>query len=352
MALQQEKHNFGEGIGDNNGLGYLLQFYQGLTMRERLESSDNSLSNLEAETGQIEKHMQKIDEALQKIEASISSASQRGDHEVSASFNKNLSQKTAEKEQQEQAIAQIAAQLSQVGNEIIVARKQNESSKQEVVQLESLGEDTSDGQAKIQEREQTIQALEQRYRELLNRLGKIGSIGGLQSFNTNELSKREPLRISELKPNTIYEKNGYIYQTDSRANTKHVSGPLRLTRGIRNQTIQDKVRERGIKGDIGGHIIGVQFDGPSDAFNLFPQNSELNTGKWSESGWANMERLWVKELKDGKNIKVSIDLRYGENPNRPTEMYVRSDVSDGKSYEWVFKNQAHDQNRYFSVGNN
>jgi len=319
-------------------------------MRERLESSDNLLSRLEAETDQIEKQMQQIDEVLQKIETSISSASQRGDYEVAASFQKNLSQKKTEKEQQEQAIAQIAAQLSQVGNEITAVREKNESSKQEIAQLESLGEDTSDGQAKIQEREQTIQALEQRYRDLLNRLGKIGSIGGLQSFSTNEISKLEPLRVGKLEPNTTYEKNGYIYQTDSRANTKHVSGPLHLEKGNRNLTIQNEVRQRGTKGDVGGHIIGAQFEGPSDAFNLFPQNSEFNTGKWSGSGWANMERQWVKELKAGKKVNVSVDLRYGENQNRPTELYVRSDISDGKSYEWVFSNQSRDQIRYFSGG--
>jgi len=149
-------------------------------MRERLESSDNLLSSLEAETDQIEKQMQQIDEALQKIETSISSASQRGDHEVAASFQKNLSQKKTEKEHQEQAIAQIAAQLSQVGNEITAVREKNESSKQEIAQLESLGEDTSDGQAKIQEREQAIQALEQRYRDLLYRLGKVGALDSLR----------------------------------------------------------------------------------------------------------------------------------------------------------------------------
>lgn len=149
-------------------------------MRERLESSDNLLSSLEAETDQIEKQMQQIDEALQKIETSISSASRRGDNEVAASFQKNLSQKKTEKEQQEQAIAQIAAQLSQVGNEITAVREKNESSKQEIAQLERLGEDTSDGQVKIKEREQTIQALEQRYRDLLYRLGKVGALEGFR----------------------------------------------------------------------------------------------------------------------------------------------------------------------------
>ena len=67
--------------------------------------------------------MQQIEESLKKIEAAISSASQRGDNDVAASFQKNLSQKKAEKEQQEQAIAQIAAQLSQVGNEITAVRE-------------------------------------------------------------------------------------------------------------------------------------------------------------------------------------------------------------------------------------
>ena len=165
-----------------------------------------------------------------------------------------------------------------------------------------------------------------------------------QSDNT-----RTALKVADIKPNSTYEKNGYIYQTDSLARTKHVSGSLRLEKGIRNSNIQNEVRGYGVKGDHGGHIIGAQFNGPPDAFNLFPQNSDFNAGKWSESAWANMEREWASYLKSGKTVNVSVDLRYGDSSKRPTELYVRYVVSDGKVREIFFQNQANNQIRSFSA---
>jgi filamentous hemagglutinin len=162
---------------------------------------------------------------------------------------------------------------------------------------------------------------------------------------------RKDVTVKGVETNATYEKNGYSYKTDNLGRTIHVSGSLRLEKGIRNPNIQKEVREQyGLKGDEGGHIIGAQFDGPPDAFNIFPQNSEFNAGKWSESGWANMEREWADALKDGKTVNVAADLRYGNDSMRPKEIYVRYDFSDGKSSEIIFQNQAHDQIRYFSSG--
>lgn len=155
-------------------------------------------------------------------------------------------------------------------------------------------------------------------------------------------------KVEDLNPNTIYEKNDYTYHTDDLARTTRVSGNLRLEKGVRNQDIQDEVRSLGVKGDQGGHIIAAQFDGPPDAFNLFPQDSAFNLGKWSKSAWANMEREWAEHLKAGKRVDVSAELRYPGNGRRPDELHVKYDVSDGKSRELIFRNQARDQIRYFS----
>jgi len=155
-------------------------------------------------------------------------------------------------------------------------------------------------------------------------------------------------KVEGLQPNSVYEKNGYTYQTDDLARTARVSGNLRLEKGVRSQEIQDEVRALGVKGDQGGHIIAAQFDGPPDAFNIFPQDSAFNSGKWSESAWANMEREWAEHLKAGKRVDISAELRYPDNGRRPDELHVKYDVSDGKSREFIFRNQDREQIRYFS----
>ena len=163
----------------------------------------------------------------------------------------------------------------------------------------------------------------------------------------NDFSEN-PLHLSELQANNQYEKNGYVYRTDESGRTKHISGELKLEKGVRNRVIQQEVRELGVDGDEGGHIIGVQFDGPPDAYNLFPQNAELNKGKWSESAWANMEREWVEALKFGKKVDISVDMRYEGHSKRPAEIDVNYHISDGRKIEIIFRNQARNQIKYHS----
>jgi hypothetical protein len=145
-------------------------------MREGLETADSSLSNLEVKTSIIEERLQEIDEILKEIEASISQADARGDPEISASLQKNLSQKQVEYEQQAEAKKQISLQLNQIGAEIGQLQAQNNRSREEVAQLDALGENVSDGTALIQERQGMLQSLEQRYQNLLARLDQVSSL--------------------------------------------------------------------------------------------------------------------------------------------------------------------------------
>jgi len=145
-------------------------------MREGLETADSSLSNLEAKTSIIEERLQEIDEILKEIEASISQADARGDTEISASLQKNLSQKQVEYEQQAEAKKQITLELNQIGAEIGQLQAQNNRSREEVAQLDALGENVSDGTALIQERQGMLQSLEQRYQNLLARLDHVSSM--------------------------------------------------------------------------------------------------------------------------------------------------------------------------------
>ena len=95
------------------------------------------------------------------------------------------------------------------------------------------------------------------------------------------------------KPSTLYESNGYYYQTDAQGRLSEVSGTLRLGKAPRNGYQQGKVgRSSGVPGDEGGHMIGTQFDGPGEGpLQMVPQSGILNRGAGSR--WTAMERKWV-----------------------------------------------------------
>jgi len=145
-------------------------------MREGLETADSSLSNLEAKTFITEERLQEIDRILKEIEASISQAGARGDPEIAVSLQKNLSQKQVECEQQADVKKQLALELNRVGAEIGKFQAQNNQAREEVAQLDALGENVSDGTALIQEREGMLQSLGQRYQNLLARLDQGSSL--------------------------------------------------------------------------------------------------------------------------------------------------------------------------------
>ncbi len=147
-----------------------------MTTREGLEAAGNSLSNLEAETSMIEERLHEIDRTLKEIETAISQAQTRCDHEIAVSLQNNLSQKHVEYEHQQAAKNQIAIKLDQVGTEIWRLHAQNDKSKEEIAQLNALGEDVGVGTALIQERQGILQSLEQGYQSLLAHLDQIGSL--------------------------------------------------------------------------------------------------------------------------------------------------------------------------------
>jgi hypothetical protein len=174
----------------------------------------------------------------------------------------------------------------------------------------------------------------------------------------SDASKKE-LTLENLEPNTTYEKNGFTFQTNDLKRTYRASchlTPDRIEKASRNPKIQAEVRQEGKKGDVGGHIFAAEFGGPADAFNMFPQNKVFNMGKWSESGWKNIENEWKTDLTENKTVDATVELRSSVHTKRPTELYVSSTVSgvkDGKpevtSFEYIYNNQAQNQIRYFSA---
>ena len=142
----------------------------------------------------------------------------------------------------------------------------------------------------------------------------------------------DEVRTEELEPNVVYERNGYEYKTDDLGRTQLVSGDLDLTKGFRTP-LQTERGHMGLDGDEGGHLIGTRFNGPTDAFNLVPQDANLNRGEWKA-----MENSWANGLSNGQDVKVMVEPVYGDDSIRPKSFEVISQV-DGELTYTSFLNQ-------------
>jgi hypothetical protein len=151
--------------------------------------------------------------------------------------------------------------------------------------------------------------------------------------NPNIRQPEDELRPEDLEPNSTYERNGYEYKTDDQGRPTLVSGDLKLEPGDRTH-LQTEIGHMGLEDDEGGHLIGTRFDGPTDAFNLVPQNSNLNRGEWKS-----MENSWADALAEGKDVKVMVEPIYTNDSIRPDSFDVISQI-DGELVYKSFENQA------------
>jgi len=138
--------------------------------------------------------------------------------------------------------------------------------------------------------------------------------------------------LTSLKPNTTTTKNGYQFTTDALGRPNAAKGQLHLEKIPHDPSKQRAAAEMGHAGDHGGHLIGAQFSGPSELFNLVPQNSSLNLGEWKK-----MEMGWKKALEAGKTIEVNIHPLYKGTSLRPHK-FVAEYWVDGVKEMRVFTN--------------
>jgi len=148
-----------------------------------------------------------------------------------------------------------------------------------------------------------------------------------------------------LRENKTYVDRGYTYHTDSQGRVIKVEGNLRLKpkgrkrKSSRTQTEVGKLGHQPGNGkgyspkrDEGGHIIGDRFEGSSNINNLVPQNANLNRGAWKR-----MENGWAEAIRQGKSVRVTIELVFDGDGIRPTAFKV-TQVIDGKNKHLTFHN--------------
>jgi hypothetical protein len=142
---------------------------------------------------------------------------------------------------------------------------------------------------------------------------------------------------NELIPNNSYELNGYKYDTDDCGRIVSAEGNLQ----IKDHEGREKINVS--KTDIGkgderdtddkGHIIGDQFNGAGGLGNLVMQDCTVNR---SGDYWK-LENQLAKEVKDGKEVFINIDLDYPGKSFRPDGFMVTYFI-DGEEFVKVISN--------------
>jgi hypothetical protein len=158
-----------------------------------------------------------------------------------------------------------------------------------------------------------------------------------QPVQNTEKSEQKESSTEKLKlePNKTYEKNGYTYKTDEAGRSAVISGEIKLKDGTRNRQMQHDVAKLGDEGDEGGHLIGARFNGPSDAFNLVPQNANLNRGEWKA-----MENEWARAAEANKKVMVEIKPLYYDDTKRPEYFSVTYTIDGVKQPLRYFENMS------------
>lgn len=144
------------------------------------------------------------------------------------------------------------------------------------------------------------------------------------------------LEDGKLKPNCIYQTGEYeyIYKTDSEGRiTSFSTENLKFTER-EARLPHDKNTPGKEKGDHAGHLAGDRFGGSSQIDNLVSQASLVNL-----SSYKKLENQWDKALKNGRNVKVDVDVRYEGRSLRPSEFLIKYEI-DGEAYHKTILNSG------------
>jgi hypothetical protein len=141
---------------------------------------------------------------------------------------------------------------------------------------------------------------------------------------------------------SLSDANGYRYESDMFGRPVKASGDLKSNpnpSATRDSAAREAQAKAGgadrLATDEGGHTLGNRFFGRNDAWNLTPQDANLN-----HSAYRSMENSWARELDRGTSVQASTRAVYDEPTLRPTA-YISSYSMNGDAPDLrVMENKA------------
>ena len=164
----------------------------------------------------------------------------------------------------------------------------------------------------------------------------------LQSVNPIENADRIEAGQKLTVPIGIPSKPGWVsvqhkgltYSLDSAGRTQDIAGQLDQSASGRSKRLQaDAGKPDRHPSDDGGHFIAPRFGGPKEAYNHFAQDANFNRGAYRV-----MEDIWAKAGREGRDVRVHIDVSYPGPGRRPDRLRVEWTI-DGKRDARHFRNE-------------
>ena len=147
------------------------------------------------------------------------------------------------------------------------------------------------------------------------------------------------------EPNTTYQSGTYSWTTDAEGRTVQAEGTVELTPAGRDNALQDKIGKEGEPTDVGFHLIGDRFNGPTNRLNVVPGNGKpLTDGlpNLNQGAYKRFENQVAKLAEDPNNtVDVRVQPHYDPSnmTNRPDGFVASYRVNDGDWIEREFVNK-------------
>ena len=154
------------------------------------------------------------------------------------------------------------------------------------------------------------------------------------------------------EPNTIYSYGGYKWETDEFGRVISAEGQVKVapldgragSGGVNTVTIGKGPDAQ--SGDIGFHLIGDQFGGPTNELNVVPGNGVSQGGmpNLNQGPYASWERAVKNLAADPANgpVEMRVEPQYyeGNMTTRPDAFYASYRVNSGDWVTRMFRNRA------------
>ena len=155
------------------------------------------------------------------------------------------------------------------------------------------------------------------------------------------------------KPNSVYKYKDYTWKTDEKGRVIEASGKIDLEslngrKGI-DGVSTTAIGKEGQTGDVGFHLIGDQFGGPTNRLNVVPGNGKRvdpdGPPNLNQGAYAKFEKAIKKARNDpnniGKDIEVKVVPVYNSynKTNRPDYFEAEYRIGNDKRKEFLFENR-------------
>ncbi|WP_245647893.1 DNA/RNA non-specific endonuclease [Paenibacillus borealis] len=172
-------------------------------------------------------------------------------------------------------------------------------------------------------------SVQQQYIDAMDEMGGGGSrIEGPGEVPEKTFADNPFDDTGKLIPNAKYKagEHQYNYETDQLGRIEKFStDELKLT--ARDERLPHDANTPGkVTGDHAGHLAGDRFGGSPEIDNLVSQSSNVNLSKYKK-----IENQWAAAIKEGKQVKVNVEVKYEGDDLRPSKFIIDYEI-DGEFF--------------------